>query len=113
MQGNIFDQDISVVGQNCRIGQKAVEYLCVNVGFEGVQLEVEKCPIYYLKHLGCFYQGQWLDCLPHGCGIAIYRNKSYYEGEFRKGELDSKLSLYYFNNGHDNEAEPRSLNLTK
>lgn len=41
---------------------------------------VQNCPIYFLKHLGCYYQGQWLDCLPYGSGVAVYKNNSYYEG---------------------------------
>lgn len=57
---------------------------------------VQNCPIYFLKHLGCYYQGQWLECLPHGCGIAIYKNYSYFEGEFVKGELVSDDAFYYF-----------------
>ena len=41
-------------------------------------LIVQHCPLYYLPHLQCHYQGQWLDCLPHGCGIAVYKNHAYY-----------------------------------
>lgn len=69
--------------------------------FPGVANVIEFCPVYYLKNLDCYYQGQWLNCLPHGCGIAVYRNQSYYEGDFEKGEIETEEGLYYFNNGED------------
>ena len=40
--------------------------------------------------MGCFYQGQWKDQLPHGCGVAVYKNNSYYQGEFNQGELHTE-----------------------
>lgn len=58
--------------------------------------KVQACPIYYILPLNCLYQGQWKDQLPHGCGIAVYKNNSYYEGEFNLGDLDSKDALYLF-----------------
>lgn len=67
-------------GQIHREGQKDRKYSWTNVDYEGVMGVVQNCPIYFLKHLECFYQGQWLDCLPHGSGIAVYKNHSYYEG---------------------------------
>ena len=70
----------------------------IALDYEGVFKIVQNCPVYFLKHLQCHYQGQWLDCLPHGCGIAVYKNGAYYEGEFNKGELVSDDALYYF--GH-------------
>jgi hypothetical protein len=52
-----------------------------------LSLTVESCPLYYLAQKKCYYQGQWLDCLPHGYGMVVYENNSYYEGEFEHGEL--------------------------
>ena len=49
-----------------------------DVDFEGIKKIVRNCPVYLLKHMGCYYQGQWMDGVPHGCGIAIYKNLSYY-----------------------------------
>ena len=71
---------------------------------------MKNCPVYMLKHMSCYYQGQWLDGLPHGCGIAIFKNLYYYEGEFDKGELQSDDSLFYFSNV---ERERRNKEMKK
>ena len=50
----------------------------INQDFQGVTHITEYCPVYYLTALDCYYQGQWKDSMPNGCGIAVYKDLSYY-----------------------------------
>ena len=56
-----------------------------------------KC--YFIRHAQCYYIGEWKDALPHGQGTAIYRDGSYYHGQFTQGEAHDKNGLLILPNG--------------
>lgn len=75
------DQSASTLSLTDQFGRSHkgwIKYWSYKLDFKSVKLQ--DCPIYYLKNMSCFYQGIWKEQLPHGCGIAVYKNNSYYEG---------------------------------
>lgn len=46
-----------------------------------------------------YYQGSWMGGLPHGPGIAIYPDGSYYMGNFDCGQAQDKNGYLILSNG--------------
>jgi hypothetical protein len=61
---------------------------------EGVEL-----PTYYIIKNDVFYLGQWKNRLPHGKGKIYFKNGSYFEGIFKKGEAECKSGLLVYSDG--------------
>ena len=59
---------------------------------------------YFIQSKNVHYQGNWMGGLPHGRGIAIYPDGSYYYGLFDEGEAVDPNGCLILPNGAEYEG---------
>lgn len=73
----------------------------------GEYLVGEMLEPHYITEKQAYYDGYWLNGVPHGFGRMYYDDRCYYEGTFSRGEPDSKDGLYVYPDGSTYRGEVR------